>query len=98
MNSDAYHVFITEYDDNNALYVTRRTSTGFEVRAKASTASGTFSYRVVAKRKDITSPRLEKVTIPRRERVMTPRLGKVTIPTEHLQAAKPKAAKPKAKG
>ena len=29
VNSDAYHVFITEYEDNNALYVAERTSTGF---------------------------------------------------------------------
>jgi hypothetical protein len=24
VNTDTYHVFITEYDDNNALYVTKR--------------------------------------------------------------------------
>jgi hypothetical protein len=73
VNSDNYHVFVNEYDDNNALYVTRRTSTGFGVRAKSSkTASGTFSYRVVAKRKDIAGKRLERVVIP----------------TEKLQAAR----------
>jgi hypothetical protein len=65
VNSESYHVFVTEYEDNNALYVTKRTSTGFAVRAKSSkTAGGTFSYRVVAKRKDIAGPRFEKVTIP----------------------------------
>jgi hypothetical protein len=65
VNSDAYHVFITEYEDHNALYVFDRTSTGFGVRSKSSnTASGLFSYRIVAKRKDIEAPRLEKVTIP----------------------------------
>jgi hypothetical protein len=66
VNTHAYHVFITEYEDNNALYVTRRSSTGFEVRAKTSTANSTFSYRVVAKRKDITPTRLEKVTPPKK--------------------------------
>jgi len=72
--TDNYHVFLTEYEDNNALYVTARTSTGFVVRAKASpSASGTFSYRVVARRKDITPLRFEEVTLtapparPRRE-------------------------------
>jgi hypothetical protein len=30
IDSDTYHVFITEYDDNNALYVAGRTSRGFE--------------------------------------------------------------------
>lgn len=64
VNGDAYHVFITEYEDNNALYVTKRTSTGFVVRAKAKAAAGTFSYRVVTKRKDIAAPRFEKVTLP----------------------------------
>jgi hypothetical protein len=73
VNSDNYHVFVNEYDDNNALYVTKRTSTGFGVRAKSSkTASGTFSYRVVAKRKDSAGKRLERVVIP----------------TEKLQAAR----------
>jgi hypothetical protein len=65
VNSDLYHVFLTEYDDNNALYVTGRTSAGFGVRAKSSrTATGIFSYRVVAKRKDVTGPRFERVAIP----------------------------------
>jgi hypothetical protein len=64
VNSESYHVFVTEYEDNNALYVTTRTRTGFCVRAKSSnTATGTFSYRVVAKRKDIVGERLEKVLI-----------------------------------
>jgi len=63
VNSNDYHVFITEYEDNNALYVTKRTSTGFGVRAKASTASSVFSYRVVARRKDIAGPRFERVTL-----------------------------------
>jgi hypothetical protein len=44
-----YRVFLTEYDDHHGLYVTDRTRQGFTVRAKDSpTASGSFSYRVVA--------------------------------------------------
>ena len=71
VDSDAYHVFITEYEDNiteyednNALYVAERSSTGFLVRAKASQANGRFSYRVVAKRKDHVAPRFDKVELP----------------------------------
>jgi hypothetical protein len=64
IHTDVYHVFITEYGDNTALYVTNRTNTGFEVRAKTSKGEAMFSYRVVAKRKDITPGRLEKVTLP----------------------------------
>ena len=65
VNSDRYHVFLTEYDDNNALYVCDRTAKGFIVRAKGSnTARGEFRYRVVAKRKDIAGARLEEVEVP----------------------------------
>jgi hypothetical protein len=61
--SEAYHVFITEYEGNNALYVTKRTSKGFVVRANGSKTNGTFSYRVVAKRKDNVAPRFEEVAL-----------------------------------
>jgi hypothetical protein len=61
--SNAYHVFITEYEGNNALYVTKRTSTGFVVQAKESKANGMFSYRVVAKPKDIAPRRFEEVAL-----------------------------------
>jgi hypothetical protein len=66
INTDTYHVFIAEYDDNNGLFVTNRTSTGFEVRAKTSVRTAAFSYRVVARRKDIAPARLAKVTLPTR--------------------------------
>ena len=48
-----YHVFLTEYDDHHSLYVTRRTPTAFSVQAKNESVAGSFSWRVVAKRKDI---------------------------------------------
>jgi hypothetical protein len=65
VSTDDYHVFIAEYDDNNGLFVTNRTKTGFEVRAKTSTSVAKFSYRVVARRKDIVPARLAKVTLPK---------------------------------
>jgi hypothetical protein len=64
VNTDGYHVFITEYDDNNGLFVTDRTNTGFEVRARTSASEAAFSYRVVAKRKDIAPARFAKLTLP----------------------------------
>ena len=64
VNIDAYHVFIAEYDDNNGLFVTNRTSTGFEVRAKTSARTAAFSYRVVARRKDIAPARFAKMALP----------------------------------
>jgi hypothetical protein len=52
---DRYQVFLTEYGDNNGLYVAQRTRQSFEVRAKDSpTANGAFGYRVVARRPDAT--------------------------------------------
>jgi hypothetical protein len=40
VTGDPYHVFITEYEDNNALYVSCRTGKVFVVRAKGSKANG----------------------------------------------------------
>jgi hypothetical protein len=64
VSGNAYYVFITEYGDNNALYIAERSGAGFLVRSNGSKANGAFSYRVVAKRKDITAPRFEKVELP----------------------------------
>jgi hypothetical protein len=60
----SYHVFLTQYDEHNDLAVSDRTLNGFHVHAKNPAASGEFSWRVVAKRKDIAGSRLESVTIP----------------------------------
>jgi len=64
VHSDDYHVFLTEYGDSGGLYVANLAVTGFEVRARAAAANGAFGYRVVARRKDIPGPRLEKVSLP----------------------------------
>jgi hypothetical protein len=58
-----YHVFLTGYDDFD-LRVNEQSSTGFRVMAKEATSSGRFSWRVVAKRKDIAAQRFERVTVP----------------------------------
>jgi hypothetical protein len=69
-----YHVFVTEQDSHQHLIVKDRTMTGFAVEAdeeiaqlkgkKAADVSGIFSWRVVARRKDIAAKRLAPVTIP----------------------------------
>jgi hypothetical protein len=65
VETDRYHVFLTEHDDHHGLYVTERTPLGFTVRAKeACEAGGTFSWRVVAKRADIQAERFATVTFP----------------------------------
>jgi len=69
------HVFFTENGDNNSLHLAGHTAEGFTVQAsagalaargqKTTDVNGTFSYRVVAKRKDVVTPRLGKVEIPK---------------------------------
>jgi hypothetical protein len=68
-----YHVFLTGYDIDHPLRVTDQTANGFTVEAPRGTAAavttdrelaGRFSWRIVAKRKDIDARRLEPVTMP----------------------------------
>lgn len=64
VHTDVYHVFVTEYDGTGGLTVLHRTSTGFDVRAATPGAVSQFSYRIVAKRKDIAGLRLERMPLP----------------------------------
>jgi hypothetical protein len=60
-----YHVFVTPYGDSNGLYVSQRSRRGFVVREQnGGTSNLSFSYRIVAKRRDIAAPRLAKVMRP----------------------------------
>jgi hypothetical protein len=59
-----YHVFVTVYDQPNDLIVSDRTARGFRVRGRDEERAGEFSWRVVAKRKDIPGQRLAVVAIP----------------------------------
>ena len=61
---EKYHVFLTGYDGQYDLCVTHRTASGFRVQSKSSAGAGCFSWRIVAKRKDILAPRFEAVTSP----------------------------------
>ena len=63
--TDSYHVFLTPYGDSQGLYVERRTQRSFTVREQRGGTSGlSFSYRVVAKRRDIDVPRFKKMETP----------------------------------
>ena len=70
------HVFLTPHGDEHHLNLAGRSATGFTVGAvpsttsavagkKASDLSGTFTWRVVAKRKDVAAPRLAKFALPK---------------------------------
>src|SRR6266508_6453804 len=65
VHTDRYFVFPVPGGDCKGLYVSSQGPTGFDVRElQGGTSSVSFSYRVVAKRKDIPGPRLEKVKLP----------------------------------
>jgi hypothetical protein len=61
----AYQVFLTPCGDSNGLYVATRRPRAFVVREQGGgTSSLSFSYRIVARRRDIAGPRLPVVTLP----------------------------------
>lgn len=64
VDASHYHVFLTGHDTDAVLSVFDRTPKGFRVRASGA-ADGTFSWRVVAKRKDIPGVRFERVEVPK---------------------------------
>jgi hypothetical protein len=64
VDASRYHVFLTAHSSNADLAVIERSPDGFRVRGSEG-AEGTFSWRVVAKRKDIAAPRFELVEIPK---------------------------------
>ncbi len=69
------HVFITEHGENHNLHLAGTSAVGFTVAAsagalaargiKAADVNGTFTYRVVAKRKDVNAGRLAKFEVPK---------------------------------
>jgi hypothetical protein len=66
-----YHVFLTQYDAHDGLYVADRSESGFEVRSAGSGGGeGEFSYRVTAKRKDTAQMRFEPVELPGEGKVL----------------------------
>jgi hypothetical protein len=65
VHGDGYHVFLTPQGDSNGLYVSNLTPGSFAVHEQQGGKSTIgFSYRVVAKRKDIAGARLEHVDEP----------------------------------
>ncbi len=75
-----YYVFITPRGAAGTLYTTGHSATGFEVREQGGTSNVAFDYRVVAKRKDIAGPRLEKVDVPATPQQPAAPLAPPTIP------------------
>ncbi len=85
IDSKQYHIFVAPYGDSQGLYVSRRTAAGFEVREQQGGRGRLhFSYRIVAKRKDVKAARLQKIAltvaapkvpkIPKEAKIRKPRL------------------------
>ncbi len=65
VHNDKYLIYLTPEGDCKGLYVGSKSTSGFEVRElQGGTSSLSFNYRVMARRKDIPAPRLEKVQLP----------------------------------
>jgi hypothetical protein len=65
VRTDDYHVFITVEGESQGLFVARRTRRGFEVREQGGGRSSVgFSYRVVAKRRDVPASRFARAAVP----------------------------------
>jgi hypothetical protein len=76
VKTDAYHVFPVANGDCKGLYVSNRTPSSFSVHEQqGGTSNVSFSYRVIAKRKDIEGARLEHVEEP-----LMPTLPKLPTP------------------
>jgi hypothetical protein len=64
VRTEHYHVFLTAHADHDGLHVANRRGNGFSVRARGGSACGSFSWRVVARRKDVAGPRLATIDVP----------------------------------
>jgi len=66
VDGNDYRVFLTAIGDTGFLYVNRKGPHRFEVRSHdGAAAKGSFDYRVVARRKDLTNGRMERVDAPK---------------------------------
>jgi hypothetical protein len=88
VKADSYQVFLTPEGDCKGLYVTGKTPTGFEVRElQGGTSAVPFNFRVLAKRKDLTAARMERVTVWEPTR-------RPQLPTSPVEAPNPSTPAP----
>jgi hypothetical protein len=90
VDTSAYHVFLSAYGPQH-LYVERRDEEGFDVRAEPTDSGETpgvemFSYRIVAKRKDVEAPRLAPFEVPERPEERLGPLEARELPEVDLEA------------
>jgi hypothetical protein len=87
-----YHVFLSPEGLSHGLYVSRRTRDGFEVREQHQGKSTVpFSYRIVARRRDVDAPRFKRMKLPAAPK--RPRPAKLRAPK--IAAGSPRPVKPR---
>ena len=103
IHTSDYQVFLTPYDAAH-LYVSKRTTQGFDVRAMPGADGAVpkavrFGYRIVARRADIKAPRLAKVKVSTAALdFVLPKVGKgkpgvmPAVPKVAIVEPKPRAA------
>ncbi len=90
VDTSTLHVFPVSHDEHHALHIAGTSTTGFTVGAVPSSTgtaagktatdlSGTFSYRVVAKRKDVKAERLAKFDVPQEIKLPAPPLPSMPV-------------------
>jgi hypothetical protein len=101
ISRSAYHVFLSPYGACNGLYITKKSRTGFVVReANGGMSSVRFSFRIVAKRKDLNAPRFREVRLPsipkapRPPRVAQPKPRRAPKAKKGAKALKRPASRP----
>jgi len=86
VRTDDFHVFLTAEGESPGLFVAERNEAGFEVREqRGGEGDIPFSYRVVARRRDVDARRLATFDIPEfpsepEAALVPPELPKVTAP------------------
>ena len=88
-----YHVFLSPEGLSHGLYVSRQTRGGFEVREQhKGTSTVRFSYRIVARRKDIDVTRFKRLKLPVLPKApRLPKLKTMSRPAPPRRPAVPKA-------
>jgi len=76
-----YHVFLSPEGESKGLYVAKKSASGFDVIEQDGGQSGIrFSYRIVAKRRDLRGRRLEILEPPKIEENFSGRIVQPAVP------------------
>jgi hypothetical protein len=90
VHTAGYHVFVQAEGPCRGLFVRDKTATGFVVQELGGGTSSTpFAYRIVARRKDVSAPRLNRVTLPDAPVHEPVEPGRLTAPPKPAQARGP---------